>query len=86
MKEKENDKNTPCTAEKAALNLAAIDIGSNAARILIKSVESAPEGLRSCKLQFLRIPIRLGMDVFSKGMIGDKREKMLLRTMKSSAS
>lgn len=82
MKEKENDKNTPCTAEKAVLNLAAIDIGSNAARILIKSVESAPEGLRSCKLQFLRIPIRLGIDVFSKGMIGDKREKMLLRTMK----
>ncbi len=68
--------------KKTALNLAAIDIGSNAARILIKSVEATPEGLNSCKLQFLRIPIRLGMDVFSKGMIGDKREKMLLRTMK----
>ena len=79
------DKNAPvtsCAAENAALNLAAIDIGSNAARILIKSVEKVPEDLRSCKLQFLRIPIRLGMDVFSKGMIGDKREKMLLRTMK----
>lgn len=67
---------------KSVINLAAIDIGSNAARILIKSAENTPSGISTCKLQFLRIPIRLGMDVFCKGMIGDKREKMLLRTMK----
>ena len=63
-------------------NLAAIDIGSNAARILIKSVKKTNNGLRSKKLQFLRIPLRLGMDVFGTGEIGKEREKMLLRTMK----
>lgn len=63
-------------------NLAAIDIGSNAARILIKSVKKTNNGLRSKKLQFLRIPLRLGMDVFGMGEIGEEREKMLLRTMK----
>lgn len=63
-------------------NLAAIDIGSNAARILIKSVKKTSNGLRSKKLQFLRIPLRLGMDVFGTGEIGEEREKMLLRTMK----
>ena len=63
-------------------NLAAIDIGSNAARILIKSVKKTNNGLRSKKLRFLRIPLRLGMDVFGTGEIGEEREKMLLRTMK----
>ncbi|MDY2750056.1 MAG: Ppx/GppA family phosphatase [Prevotella sp.] len=62
--------------------MAAIDIGSNAARILIKSVKKTNNGLRSKKLQFLRIPLRLGMDVFGTGEIGEEREKMLLRTMK----
>lgn len=63
-------------------NLAAIDIGSNAARILIKSVKKTDEGLHCKKLQFLRIPLRLGMDVFGTGEIGEEREEMLLRTMK----
>lgn len=68
-------------------NLAAIDIGSNAARILIKQVECAKsdDGLvspRMKKLQFLRIPLRLGIDVFSIGKISEEREKQLIRTIK----
>lgn len=63
-------------------NLAAIDIGSNAARILIKSVENTNDAQHIKKLQFLRIPLRLGMDVFGSGEIGEEREEMLLRTMK----
>ena len=68
-------------------NLAAIDIGSNAARILIKNVRrSAGEdgrlSVQMKKLQFLRIPLRLGMDVFSIGKISKEREKLLMRTMK----
>lgn len=68
-------------------NLAAIDIGSNAARILIKNVTSSTddEGKQTVhmkKLQFLRIPLRLGMDVFSIGKISEEREKQLIRTMK----
>lgn len=65
-----------------SFNLAAIDIGSNAARILIKRVEKTPKGIHMKKLQFLRIPLRLGMDVFKEGRIGKDREKMLVRTMK----
>lgn len=68
-------------------NLAAIDIGSNAARILIKNVtrittNDGRQTLRLKKLQFLRIPLRLGMDVFSIGRISEEREKQLMRTMK----
>lgn len=67
--------------QKSVLNLAAIDIGSNAARILIKRVEKSEHGINSKKLQFLRIPLRLGLDVFTEGRIGKDREKMLVRTM-----
>lgn len=63
-------------------NLAAIDIGSNAARILIKQVKKTSEGIHMKKLQFLRIPLRLGFDVFTNGRIGKEREEMLTRTMK----
>lgn len=68
-------------------NFAAIDIGSNAARMLIKSVKCKKEenGFKTFehkKLQFLRIPLRLGIDVFSEGKICDEREKKLFRTMK----
>lgn len=68
-------------------NLAAIDIGSNAARILIKQVERVKgdgglNTLRMKKLQFLRIPLRLGIDVFSIGKISEEREKQLIRTIK----
>lgn len=62
--------------------LAAVDIGSNAARMLIKRVVVTPAGVRMKKLQFLPIPLRLGMDVFTTGRIGEEREEMLLRTMK----
>ena len=68
-------------------NLAAIDIGSNAARILIKQVTrtKTADGLSTLhmkKLQFLRIPLRLGIDVFSIGKISEEREKQLIRTIK----
>lgn len=69
------------------MNLAAIDIGSNAARILIKSVEMMREvegnsRYHTRKLQFLRIPLRLGMDVFRNGKISEEREQDLIRTIK----
>lgn len=69
-------------------NLAAIDIGSNAARILIKQIERTekkdgqPSTVRMKKLQFLRIPLRLGIDVFSIGRISEEREKQLVRAIK----
>ncbi|MFI3240770.1 MAG: hypothetical protein R3Y22_09360 [Bacteroidales bacterium] len=57
--------------------LAAIDIGSNAIRLLIKYVEQCEETTTFKKAAFIRVPIRLGEDVFTVGAIGDaKREKM----------
>ena len=63
---------------------AAIDIGSNGARLLIKrfNPEAAREEDRIKKVMFIRIPLRLGKDVFSLGKISKDREKMMLRMMK----
>jgi hypothetical protein len=49
------------------VNYAAIDIGSNAVRLLIKCVneENAPELMS--KVQLIRIPLRLGEDAFTVG-------------------
>lgn len=64
-------------------NLAAIDVGSNAARLLIKSMEKEDGNMKLSKLLFLRIPLRLGMDVFGDGEISEKREKEFVGTMKA---
>ncbi len=63
--------------------LAAIDIGSNAARLLITDAHKYKDGsIDYTKLNFLRIPLRLGMDVFKDGKINAVRKSMLLDTMK----
>lgn len=64
---------------------AAIDIGSNAVRLLIK--ESDPEATTPAealkKLLLLRVPLRLGFDVFLKEKISDKKADNLVRLMKA---
>jgi exopolyphosphatase/guanosine-5'-triphosphate,3'-diphosphate pyrophosphatase len=62
--------------------IAAIDIGSNAARLLINEVKTQYKHPEFIKLNLLRIPLRLGMDVFTMGKIGTEREKMVLDSMK----
>lgn len=63
--------------------IAAIDIGSNAARLLINEVKvSSKAKPEYIKLNLLRIPFRLGMDVFTTGEIGVERQKMLIDSMK----
>lgn len=65
------------------MKIAAIDIGSNAARLLINEVLPKKNGEADfTKLNLLRIPLRLGMDVFTKGEIGEKREKMMMDSMR----
>lgn len=65
------------------MNIAAIDIGSNGARLLIKSFDdNAPESSRIKKLLFVRIPLRLGKDVFALGKISKERQRMMMRMMK----
>jgi len=66
------------------LKLAAIDIGSNAARLLISEV-TENENARPVftKLNLIRVPLRLGFDVFEKGEITFQRSIMLMQTMKA---
>lgn len=65
------------------MRIAAIDIGSNAARLLINEVTEPKKGKPEfTKLNLLRIPLRLGMDVFSKGEIGAEREQMVVDCMR----
>lgn len=62
--------------------LAAIDIGSNAARMLIMEVEGYKGGEADfTKLNFLRIPLRLGFEVFTTGSISEEKKTMILDTM-----
>lgn len=64
--------------------LAAIDIGSNAARLLISETSVYKDGtVDYTKLCLLRIPLRLGFDVFDKGFISDERKHRLIETLKA---
>lgn len=70
------------TEAAASRRYAAIDIGSNAVRLLIKSGWGAPP-IRTDKLLFVRVPLRLGADVFTVGKLSDDRARNLRRLMKA---
>ena len=63
--------------------LAAIDIGSNASRLLIADINGKGKSLQFNKMNLVRVPLRLGMDVFRLSSIGPKREAMLINTMQA---
>ena len=66
------------------MRLAAIDIGSNAARLLITEVSSTKEGKPQFnKLNLIRVPLRLGFDVFENREISKPKRGMILQTMKA---
>lgn len=66
------------------LNYAAIDIGSNAVRLLIKSIDSdADDKEKFKKMQLMRVPLRLGFDIFKNGALSDKKAEKLRRLMKA---
>jgi exopolyphosphatase / guanosine-5'-triphosphate,3'-diphosphate pyrophosphatase len=66
------------------VRLAAIDIGSNAARLLISDIipgtGASPEFI---KVALIRVPLRLGFDVFDKGEITPVKAERLIKTIKS---
>ncbi len=66
------------------MKLAAIDIGSNAARLLINEVIQLPNGKPEfVKMTLVRVPLRLGFDVFEKGFIDTQRAEKLVKTIES---
>ena len=66
------------------MRLAAIDIGSNAARLLISeaNVNNAGQPVFH-KLNLIRVPLRLGFDVFEHNEISKEKTGMILQTMKA---
>lgn len=66
------------------MRLAAIDIGSNAARLLINDVIEGPQDKPDfIKLSLVRVPLRLGFDVFEKGEIPQEKIEMFIKTIQS---
>jgi len=64
--------------------LAAIDIGSNAARLLISDVIIGPQGNPEfIKAALVRAPLRLGFEVFDKGEIPPNKVEKVIKAMKS---
>ncbi len=66
------------------MKLAAIDIGTNACRLLISEVIPVEGGqTKFNKLNLVRIPLRLGFDVFETGEISKEKRGMLFQSMKA---
>lgn len=66
------------------MRLAAIDIGSNAARLLITDVIAGPQAVPEfIKTVLVRVPLRLGFDVFDKGEISAGKIEKIVKTIKS---
>lgn len=66
------------------MKLAAIDVGSNAARLLIKEIRPISRNeVDFIKLNLVRVPLRLGFDVFETGLISERRMAHLIDTIRA---
>lgn len=66
------------------MRLAAIDIGSNGARLLIKNFRTASDGSQQIsRVMYMRVPLRLGSDVFTLGKISKERMLMMKHMLKA---
>jgi exopolyphosphatase/guanosine-5'-triphosphate,3'-diphosphate pyrophosphatase len=63
------------------LRYAAIDIGSNAVRLLIADITHTDQGYRYKKNTLIRVPLRLGDDAFLNKKISERKAIDLLKTM-----
>jgi len=63
------------------MNYAAIDIGTNAARLLIGEVVSEEGKSFVKKVSYTRIPLRLGEEVFEDGKISKKKAQNFVKTI-----
>lgn len=62
---------------------AAIDIGSNAVRLLISNVIESKQQTQFFKNSLVRVPIRLGEDSFTSGKISNRNINRLLESIQS---
>ena len=62
---------------------AAIDVGSNAARLLFANVFESEKKIYVEKATLVRIPTRLGKDVYTDNIISEKRADNLIKTLKA---
>jgi exopolyphosphatase/guanosine-5'-triphosphate,3'-diphosphate pyrophosphatase len=65
------------------MRLAAIDIGSNAARLLISDVTTNYGKPEFNKINLVRVPLRLGFDVFAGREIPAEKTDMIIHTIKA---
>ena len=65
------------------MKYAAIDIGTNAARLLIGEVCSNNGFSYIKKISYTRVPLRLGEEVFEDGIISEKKTERFLKTIKA---
>ncbi len=65
------------------MRFGAIDIGSNAVRLLIANVSESEFGLSIEKTALIRVPVRLGSSVFDEGIVSTSMAKKLAKTMKA---
>ncbi|MBL8001012.1 MAG: exopolyphosphatase [Flavobacteriales bacterium] len=65
------------------LTYAAIDIGSNAVRLLVGEVIEREDHPIIKKQTLVRVPIRLGEDVFDSGAISNAKRDYLIKTLKA---
>jgi exopolyphosphatase/guanosine-5'-triphosphate,3'-diphosphate pyrophosphatase len=64
------------------MRYAAIDIGSNAIRLLIKDIDhSIDAGRQQERIAYYRVPLRLGSDVFERGKLSKTKVKSLVKVM-----
>jgi exopolyphosphatase/guanosine-5'-triphosphate,3'-diphosphate pyrophosphatase len=62
---------------------AAIDVGSNAIRVLISNIIESKEGVYFQKNALVRAPIRLGEDSFTLGEISKKNIQRMVKAMRA---
>jgi exopolyphosphatase/guanosine-5'-triphosphate,3'-diphosphate pyrophosphatase len=62
---------------------AAVDIGSNAGRLLVATVLEYKGKPITDKVTLVRVPLRLGIDVFEKGYISDEKVELLINTFRA---
>lgn len=65
------------------MRYAAIDIGSNAVRLLIATIIETETGYTFKKDSFIRIPLRLGDDAFMQNKLSEKKIRDLTLAMKA---